>query len=84
VPSEELKHLLERARRDPAFFHQLIFDPDKALSSMGFSKETPVAGSLACSYTCNYTGGNGTIFSAEFGCPQTCTHTCSWTSMSRA
>lgn len=34
MEQDELKQLIEKARKDPEFFHALVFDPDKAVSHM--------------------------------------------------
>jgi hypothetical protein len=34
--TEALKRLVEKARRDPTFFHSLVFEPEKALAGVDF------------------------------------------------
>jgi hypothetical protein len=34
--NEALQRLVEKAKRDPAFFHSLVFEPEKALAGLEF------------------------------------------------
>jgi hypothetical protein len=34
--SEGLKRLVDQARKDPAFFHALVFDPEKVISRLSY------------------------------------------------
>ena len=35
MDSEAIKQLIEKARKNPKFFHTLVFDPEKALGELG-------------------------------------------------
>ena len=88
MEQDELKKLIEKARKDPEFFHALVFDPDKAVSHMvsadrqakaavyGIQPEELLAKALAPSPSmqCNWTceGSCGTTCLGSRSCGYTC------------
>jgi hypothetical protein len=73
---EALEQVIERAKRDPAFFHNLVFDPERAMSDqpgldratrsrlIGINPDELVSGFLGirhCSDTCG-----------DLSCERTC------------
>jgi hypothetical protein len=83
MAGEEVKKLLERAKTDPVFFHQLVYEPDNALANLGYSSDAGTTSrSLDCGHTCPYTCESTGIWalSAQLGCRDvTCASSCGWT-----
>jgi hypothetical protein len=81
--SEALHRLVEEARSDPAFFHNLVFEPEKTLSKLSYlgrhekgaivaiSPEDVIAG-----LTGLITGPHGEAAICDFSCEPSCDDTC--------
>jgi hypothetical protein len=87
---DALARLVEQARRDPQFFHNLVFDPDRVIAKLDYlSRESKAAlvaldparviGGLArlakdCGVTCGGSSCEDTCGSVS--CNHTCTDSC--------
>ena len=78
MDAEQLKHLVDRARKDPAFFHALVFDPEKAINDIPEVDRRIKASLLGI----NPEKVIGRLITAEGGCtdptcgPDSCLDTC--------
>ena len=69
--AEVLSQIVERARTDPAFFHKLVFDPDRAIQNM------PELNRLSKSLLVSSSPHATVARLLGYDCGRTCTVTCS-------
>lgn len=86
VSETQLKQIVDRAKKDPAFFNQMFSDPQAAMRHAGVHATDEVraradCAGVTCMWTCSWTGqASARAASAEADCwGITCNWTCSWT-----
>jgi hypothetical protein len=77
VGDENLKRILDRAKKDAGFFHSLVFEPSKAVQELGFLSDEEKKRITALDPA---TVIGGILTKADCGVTVQCTVTCAHTS----
>ena len=79
-PAEVLEKLTAQAKDDPAFFHALVFNPERALDSLGYLDRRQKGRLVAVrpeEIIAGIVGGGGLVGGGEAGiCGHTCQESC--------
>ncbi|HHF7373039.1 hypothetical protein [Legionella bozemanae] len=82
---EQISKLIDRAKKDPEFFHKLVFEPEQAVKELKkksgdemilHANLQPIVHGLVGKIPLTREGSNQTPY---FDCPQTCGETCTET-----
>ena len=76
MESEAMKQLIEKAKKNPKFFHTLVFDPEKALDELGLVDRKSKAALFAIDPEQFLTQ---LLSPAPLDCAPTCSDSCGFT-----